>query len=277
MAQGSSRRPRGSSRPTCSLSAKLSSSLGVGLGDEDAVHRDASPASRSTWSSGTCRPARRRTAPRGRPAAARWRRSCRPGSSHATSLEPSNPTTMTSLRPAASRAAWAPMAMVSLPEMIALDVRVGLEDRLGLGEGLGLAPVGALAGDRLQLRVLVDDVVVALGADAGVGVRLLADQLGVVALLLHPLDELLGPQGGALVVVGDDLGHGDAGGVDLAGRYVRSSSAARAMLPGSSPKWSSRKPVSPVGAKPVTPRMRMGTGQRWASKAATAEPIPPST
>ena len=57
---------------------------------------------------------------------------------------------------------------------------------------------------------------IALGADAGIGVGFLADQLDIVALLAHQLDELLRAELGALVVVRHDLGDGDAGGVDLA-------------------------------------------------------------
>ena len=49
-----------------------------------------------------------------------------------------------------------------------------------------------------------------------VGVRLLADQFDVGPLLAHQLDELLRAQGGALIVVRDDLRHRDAGLVDLA-------------------------------------------------------------
>ena len=82
--------------------------------------------------------------------------------------------------------------------------------------GLGLAPVGRLLRHHLQVRIVVDDVVIALGADAGIGVGFLADQLDVIAFLAHQLDELLRAELGALVVVGDDLRDGDAGGVDLA-------------------------------------------------------------
>ena len=98
----------------------------------------------------------------------------------------------------------------------ALDLGMSLEHRLHLGVGLGLAPVGALSGDHLQVGVLVENVVIALRANAGVGVGLLADELGVVALFAHDLDELLRAERRALVVVGDDLRDGDAGLVDLA-------------------------------------------------------------
>ena len=91
-----------------------------------------------------------------------------------------------------------------------------LEDRLHLGIGFRLAPVGRLARDHLQVRIVVDHVVIALRADAGVGVRLLADEFDIIALLAHQLDELLRAELGALIVVRDDLGEGDAGGVDLA-------------------------------------------------------------
>ena len=53
-------------------------------------------------------------------------------------------------------------------------------------------------------------VVVALRADVGVGVGVLAGQLDVVALLAHQLDKVLGQERRALIVVGDDLGSGDA-------------------------------------------------------------------
>ena len=98
----------------------------------------------------------------------------------------------------------------------ALDVRIGLQDRLHLGIGFRLAPVGRLLGDALQVRIFADDVVIALGANAGVGVGFLADEFGVIALLAHQLDEFLRAELRALVVVRDDLGHGDAAGVDLA-------------------------------------------------------------
>ena len=102
---------------------------------------------------------------------------------------------------------------------------IGLQDRLHLGVGLGLAPIGRLLGDALQIGIFADDVVIALGADAGVGVGFLADEFGVIALLAHQLDEFLRAELGALVVVRDDLRDRDAGGVDLAidqeGRNVR--------------------------------------------------------
>lgn len=46
-------------------------------------------------------------------------------------------------------------------------------------------------------------------------VALEAEQLGILALVVHGLDPLLGDGGSALGVVGDYLGNGDAGGVDL--------------------------------------------------------------
>ena len=54
-----------------------------------------------------------------------------------------------------------------------------------------------------------------VAADLAVGVALEAEQLGVLALVVHGLDPLLGDGGSALGVVGDYLGNGDAGGVDL--------------------------------------------------------------
>ena len=113
-------------------------------------------------------------------------------------------------------AAQAPIAIVSLPEITPLMSGLACRIDLHLGVGLRLAPVGRLLGDHLQVRIFVDDVVIALGADAGIGVGFLADQLDVVALLAHQLDELLRAELGALVVVGDDLRDGDAGRVDLA-------------------------------------------------------------
>jgi hypothetical protein len=68
----------------------------------------------------------------------------------------------------------------------------------------------------LACRIFVDHVVIALRADAGVGVGFLADQLDIIALLAHQLDELLRAELGALVVVRHDLRGGNAGGVDLA-------------------------------------------------------------
>ena len=59
------------------------------------------------------------------------------------------------------------------------------------------------------------------------------------------------------------------------GTRPRRSSAARAMPSAFRPKWSSRKPALPVGAKCGTPRMRIGTGRCCASSSATAPPSPP--
>src|SRR3954447_5553403 len=73
----------------------------------------------------------------------------------------------------------------------ALDLGVSLQHRLHLRIGLGLAPVGALLGHRLQVRKLVDHIVVALGTNASVGIRLLADELRVWSFLTHFLGELL--------------------------------------------------------------------------------------
>ncbi len=82
--------------------------------------------------------------------------------------------------------------------------------------GFRLAPVRRLLGNHLQVRIIVDDVVIALRADAGIGVGLLAHELDIVALFAHLLDEFLRAELRALIVVGNDLGDGDAGGVDLA-------------------------------------------------------------
>ena len=111
-----------------------------------------------------------------------------------TSFEPSKPTTITSVRPAASSAAMAPIAIVSLPEITPL--MSGLACRIDsiFVKASVWHQLARLLRDHLQVGILVDHVVVALGADAGVGVGLLADQLGVVALLAHQLDELLGAQ-----------------------------------------------------------------------------------
>ena len=49
-------------------------------------------------------------------------------------------------------------------------------------EGFRLVPVGALGRDFLQLGILAQRVVVALGANAGVGIRLFSNQLNVIAL-----------------------------------------------------------------------------------------------
>ena len=98
----------------------------------------------------------------------------------------------------------------------AVDVAVALQDRLHLGERLLLVPVRALAGDLLERGDPADHVGVALGAHAGVGVGLLADEFDVLALAAERLDELLRAELGALGVVGDDLRGGDAGRVDLA-------------------------------------------------------------
>ncbi|MNP28105.1 hypothetical protein D3C76_1210550 [compost metagenome] len=57
---------------------------------------------------------------------------------------------------------------------------------------------------------------IARGADAGIGVGFLAHQLGIFALLAHQLDEFLGPELRALIVVRDDLADRDAGFGDLA-------------------------------------------------------------
>ena len=96
--------------------------------------------------------------------------------------------------------------------MSGLACRIDLHLRIGLR----LAPIGRLAGDHLHVRILVDDVMIALGADAGIGVGLLADQFDIVALLAHQLDEFLRAELGALIVVRHDLGDGDAAGIDLA-------------------------------------------------------------
>ena len=100
--------------------------------------------------------------------------------------------------------------MVSLPEITPLMSGLACRIDLHLRIGLRLAPVGRLLRDHLQVRILVDDVVIALRADAGIGVGFLADQLDEVALLAHQLDELLRAELGALVVVRDDLRDGDA-------------------------------------------------------------------
>ena len=98
----------------------------------------------------------------------------------------------------------------------ALDARIRLEDGLHLGVGLGLAPIGGLLGDALQIRVIADDVVIAFGANPGVGVGFLADEFRIIALLAHQLDEFLRAELSALIIVRDDLGDGDPGCVDLA-------------------------------------------------------------
>ncbi len=92
----------------------------------------------------------------------------------------------------------------------ALDVGVSLEDGLHDGVGFGLAPVGGLLSDHLHIGELVEDVVIALGADVRVGVGVLAGEFDVSAFFFHELSEVFGEEGSALVVVGDDLGSGDA-------------------------------------------------------------------
>ena len=52
----------------------------------------------------------------------------------------------------------------------ALDAAVRLDHGFHLLERFGLAPVGALPGHQLQVGILVEHIVVALGADGGVGV-----------------------------------------------------------------------------------------------------------
>ena len=93
----------------------------------------------------------------------------------------------------------------------ALDVGVGLNDRFHLLIGLGLTPVGALTSHHLHLGILVDDIMVALGADASVGVGLLAHQFHVGPFFAHQFHELLGAEFRALVVIRNNLGHGHAG------------------------------------------------------------------
>jgi hypothetical protein len=97
-----------------------------------------------------------------------------------------------------------------------LDVPVALDHRLHLLERLTLIPVGALPSNHLQVRILVEDVVIPAAADRCVRVRFSADQLDVVALLAHQPHELLRAERRALIVVRYDLRRSDAVGVDLA-------------------------------------------------------------
>jgi hypothetical protein len=98
----------------------------------------------------------------------------------------------------------------------ALDVAIALNECLHFLKCLVLAPVRALAADHLQTRVLVDDVVIPAASDAGVGVRLLADELHVRAGFAHQPHELLRAHRRALVVVRDNLRGRHAARVDLA-------------------------------------------------------------
>lgn len=68
----------------------------------------------------------------------------------------------------------------------ALDVlsALSLNDGLHHGVGLGLLPVGGLLVEHHHVGILIDDAVEALGADAGVGVGLLAQQFDVAALFI---------------------------------------------------------------------------------------------
>ena len=70
-------------------------------------------------------------------------------------------------------------------------------------------------GNHFHLGIVIDDVVIAFRADASIGIGLLADQFDEIALLSHEADEFLGSQLSALIIVGNDLRDGDAGGVNL--------------------------------------------------------------
>ena len=115
-----------------------------------------------------------------------------------------------------STAAWAPSAIVSLPAMMPLTSGYCWSSASVTVKPSVLAPVGGLLGDHLHVGDGVEDVVVALRPDVGVGVGVLAGQLDVGARLAHQRGELLGQDRGALVVVGDDLRDGHAFLRDLA-------------------------------------------------------------
>jgi hypothetical protein len=72
--------------------------------------------------------------------------------------------------PAAFSAASAPSAMVSLPEITRCPG--WFADSFHTGEGFGLAPVRGLLRHHFHIRKIIQHIVVALRADAGVGVRL---------------------------------------------------------------------------------------------------------
>ena len=97
-----------------------------------------------------------------------------------------------------------------------VDVRMLLEQRLNLGERLVLAPVRCLLSDALEVRVLIEHTGHGRRPHAGVRVRLLAGQLDVRSRAVESGGELLRHRRHPLGIVGDDLGGGDARGVDLA-------------------------------------------------------------
>ncbi len=95
------------------------------------------------------------------------------------------------------------------------DVRVLLWDGLHATERLGLTPISALLRHHFKVSVVVQHVLIALRAHAGVGVRLFAQQFNVAAFAVKQFGELLRAELSILIIIGDDLRHGDAGFVDL--------------------------------------------------------------
>ena len=130
---------------------------------------------------------------------------------------PSNPTTIDFAEPGGLQRRHRAQRHRVVAGDDALDAAVALDERLHLLERLALVPVGALPGDHLQVRVLVEHVVKPAAAHGGVGVGLAARRARCSCPSRRcSRTNSSARQRGALVVVRHDLRDGDAGDVDLA-------------------------------------------------------------